>query len=486
MTNTTQNYDYAKSMTLDFSRVQRMLYLSGNNYYFTYSDRAYYSWAQGCTRYTIDGIEYYAILFMPRDSYHINNNMCALRIYRAGQWAPVRETVLDAGHGQAIAYNPDDGYLYISVYLRKNSEGKQYSSNEIMRIKEDDLSADSVSVKSFAHSLYGLKYMESESKLYGTDGNVIVTIDWENQTDSVYLTVPEEFALDSYRPHGNAWSMNSQYYVIGTWIPNQMIVISRDTNKIVWKYNIPEVLDRCNMIGEMESMYLDEDANLWMWTAAALQSPSYSQTDITQVFKTNLKTNQYYQTFPNEAFRNVPVQLYCKLDTNDPNPNGTKEHPFNHVQEAVNYLNYSPYGFGWIYMAANDYQIITLEWAGKTAVISGCDENFNQLQGQTYRQCGGLICRGGNVNVQNLDFNPYCEDLDQGCVEVTYGANAGIFNCEFSPENGYNAAGGLYVRVGNAYLSTVDDSTEWQKKHPGKSFIKLGNGGFCTFKKWYL
>lgn len=478
-------YDYARTKELDLRRVQRMIIGSGNHYYFATKDKAYYSYPQGCCRYVKNGIEYYAILRMPRNAPFTHNNLCELCVYQAGFPTILKHKQIDCGHGQAITYDNVNDCFYISVYLRKRDDETQYTSKQLIKVNESDLTTNELMVKGFPHEYYGLKFLDGV--LYGTEGNFIYKIDFDNSTDEVYLQIPTEYSLETYQPHGNGWTMNKDFYFIATFIPNQLLVISRNNNKLFWKYEIPNIIENGHPIGEIESIDCDDEGNLWVFTGMPLAGPAFSQEDITQVFYTNLKNNGggYYTTLSDIYRSQKALELYV-----DPtkykeavNPNGTKENPFTRIQEAINFATHSDYGMAFISCCNPDFTVVDVESPRCTIDLTYMTTDWKSPPPGERIQVGGVINRGGNIKMNGFEIVPYNDMCNLGCSETTYTNEGMFFNCVARPKQGYTSQSGFFVQHGQQILGLVETEEEFNSAQ-GVPEIANGRGGF-TLKTQY-
>lgn len=482
-------FQYVKTEYLDPPRIHYIRKSNGKNFTF-YKDRPYYSWLQGACRYKVGGVDYIALLFNALNGNYNRNNNCELCVYQVGQSTLLKSAVLSVGHGQAITYNPEDGYFYISYYMWAESNGSNSSSYNIRRVKESDLTTSDEDVHTIQHSCMGLDWIDGEG-LVGSDGDVVVSIDWNNSKSEVMYTIPPKYGLNTYRPHGNGFCMNKDYYCVQAFIPAMVMLFDRKTNELAWIYKTPLVMNQADCIGEVESIQLDDDGTFTMFACHSLQSPMYGTMYVTPVYSQNLKTMAQYPTIepPShvDSFRYVPVSMYVDIDVDDANPDGSQAHPYQYVQEALNYLTYSPYTFGWVYVKGTSYSTITWETPGKHVQLQGVNSNWDAVEDdKKYVNVGELIVRGGSLTAVGLRFAPYCTSEDRGCVVVTYTRDVTIGACDFFPEdpNGNNTTRAVYARMGEVNLATHYSPTDFQSAHDGKYLYAVGNGGVVNKLNW--
>lgn len=146
--------------------------------------------------------------------------------------------------------------------------------------------------------------------------------------DTITLQLPPNYSLQTNRNGGTVWN-NTFYEVFNN--ENTLVGFSLNTGEITNTYNINQ-WQGSNNIAEIESVNFDTDGNIYL-VSQLIGSSTYHGI---YYWISNVNKMGYPNQFGNIATSYTSHQTYyVNCTTTEFNPNGTPNHPFKYLQEAI-------------------------------------------------------------------------------------------------------------------------------------------------------
>ena len=362
--------EFPKSQYIDCKRV--FSFLSQTYDYATATksgdyNAEFYTTLQGACHFVRNGTNY-NVTYQIQDNakaptYY--NNMGNLQIF-TDDGALIFNGLLQAGHGNAITYDPTNDRLLItwsSEYINSISQSSGKISaislaNGVTGILKNSANQIQATVYDFAdYHFSGIDFCENDNKIYAFWQYDCYALDFENLTATLIYNLNGrigETAINSdlLNPlSGSYYNTNQNASIIKDYIfylrfnPNIIIRYNRQLNIFDCVYEIPRTLDNKQYLaGECESISADESGKFYIFCYSEMGHRTISMFKITQCFVGNFKYPAVAPTLSLEPGANVNAKpygrtIYVDYPHANANPTGSKDNPFRNVAEACWYIN---------------------------------------------------------------------------------------------------------------------------------------------------
>lgn len=354
---------------IDYHRIYRHLYDIGDSRRYLSNNVVRPSYVQGATVVTIQGFVYYVYSLIPSPtgaSYGGVENSGIIVIYDSVQGRVSGQIPVVMGHMNSMCYNEKDGYIYISwTSILSNGGTTESSDARISRVAFEDIIGKNVNITDFSETMESVAY---ETKTVNTADTLMVgvgNLSYENKLNENEIYIGARSVVYKYNFETNTigeqlisttlfneiiniqirdgfiWQnaiVKDNYCYLLTYKKSQIMRINLTTQKIEYIYDLSNVMDSGNYaLGEPESLYLDNNGDMYIFSSTRLNDKTYAELDMVQIFKQNIFKN------------NIPLEKAILTDskrrtvyvdntnTEDVTPNGTTDKPFRYVTEAVHW-----------------------------------------------------------------------------------------------------------------------------------------------------
>lgn len=380
----------------------------------------YYSFAQGSTVFTVGGIKYLVVCYVCSNNSNFRyNDNALLVVYNYNTLTALRSITISTGHSNAVAYNPDDGYLYIAHDFHYNHGTTQVPVCQVSRIRFSDLNAETFQTKSvtnadgnaisglskisqicyYNHQLYvGWRY-----RILKFDWNSGTAVDWVNPylSPSDPLQKERGFLANSIVTDGYIYHLHH--------LPSMISRYNLTTKKFDWIYQLPPIQDDYYRLCEPEGIAIDDNLNCTIITCGHPQIKAVCGYDMTQIFTQNLMTHTH--PFSNSrAYNENILEIFVDNTPENTaiNPDGSTDNPFKFLSEAVMYASDYPYSDSIrIFLRSDIHEYIYILSTGKSFNIRSAPDN-QLIKKHIASSTGKPFIGGVHINGCNVSLDSIC------------------------------------------------------------------------------
>lgn len=355
-----------RNFTVETARNWRIA-LPSNTYNSTDFDEELYSFCQGgCVTKnwynpTNPNSRYFIGAFVcSNSSNHKYNDNVDLRVYEwnthYNTFAFIKHKIVSAQHGNSIAVDIDNGYIYVAPSIKYNGGTTQVDSNLLFKYDFDlnEIGVTKINALSKCSNVAvynGDVYVCQD----GNTLNIKKILEWGSAVNGAVVmdfanieTPAPHNSTASYSLSGCGISITDDFIFIGRTGPNAVYRYNRHSNQIDNMYNIGDFGNgHMYPLGEVENISVVDDI---IYIGTCQQSNNLlSYWDYTQMFSFNYINNsecanELYQSRGN-AYRVIHVGDSTSADSvrsayrEFSNPNGLSDNPFALLSEALMYAN---------------------------------------------------------------------------------------------------------------------------------------------------
>lgn len=261
----------------------------------------------------------------------------------------------NVGHGNWLSYNKDLNEIYITKGNTKDVIVVDFDTFNIVKtVNVTTVITDGADMNSFTYDNVAKKYyVNTYLHSYEIDFTTLAVL---NTIEIKWKDYFEMNGIYTYKTQGGNIHNNMIYYT--TLQPQGLVVLNLD-GEIKQVYKVNNFTDPFYLTREPEefSINLDNDEEIILGTTG--QTCNFSEENISQFFKANLKYN-YISNSPN--FNQI-INRYVYIDSNQniPNPNGTEEKPFQTISEALDIVYNRFFSSVELNLADGNYSYFTLD-----------------------------------------------------------------------------------------------------------------------------
>ena len=374
----------------------------------------------------------------------------------------IREKKLPLAHANSITYNPETNKLYVTSLLL-NIEDVNTQLKELYVINYNDLSLDTTitftsltegeGVHSVSYDIETNKYyLATEDALHN---NKITLYEMNiNNYELTKIELPDDTGLLSTTNNNDILVYDNTFYLL-KYSPQVIITYDLETLKLRNIYNINNVTEVGNTVGELENLSIKYDTelkNLVIGTNHIECTNGFYH--MFQYFECNPVYNIENLTPRNQ--NDLSRTLFVDINSTAINPTGTQNNSFKHISEALELAQVIKGGLR-IYLSAGEYPYTNINITNENIIILG-DANTKEnyiIDGMLIDRCNSIYLTGLTINnkstTQEYDLfieyskvklsvidmlsNINCHIYARGCtVEFTYiNHNNYLFYCQTEP-----------------------------------------------------
>ena len=395
-------YNYNTALTFDVKRLGRLLFrLMDNN-----GDAVDFSHLQS---HCEDGS--YVYLFFNADS---TNNCCVRKFNKETKTVVQTATITDGGHGNGCTYCEKNNRIYLV----------ESNTDKVYVLDPSDLSVEATLHTGMDNFTKAIAYDKDRDLFWITRVTGLTTnhgvYGFKHTTDG--LELEQEFTVLNYGNLGTA-TQDIEYYNNAIYMmtskPNNISAISVPDGHLIRSWSVSS--NECT-VGELEGISC-YNGN-WLITSNKLSATRGSY-NVTQFFQANYYDGVQANQTCGECYsklQKIPIPIYVDINSTEFNPDGTIDHPYKEVFEAIDQETCDYKNNARIIVKAGSYDSIGLH-DGADVTIEGQTDNDCAIRGffvssgarlymkkmritrniyyslnNTY---GNLIENGGDVTLQN-------------------------------------------------------------------------------------
>ena len=465
------NNEKLYGMKINSSRIMRKIFIKGENH--INSNSINYSEAQG---FCMINQNICAVAMVDYPKNYLNTN-AKITFINLSNGQVLRELTSEFGHANGLAYNEDDGLLYVGGCTTYNENNEPQLSNYLYVINYETLEIEQIEL---ANEITGIAYDKITKKLYASknNDNSAYIYELDKETYNILNTINlENINIESLGQQNIKINNNIIYRVLA--LPNTLYMYDIDGN-FINKFVFDEFMDKSYYIGELQD--IDFIDNI-MYFNSCILSLQRCPLSILNIGKTSLTKNIQNINNHIDALPYQSITLYVNNNNLSINPNGTQSNPFNELVEAIMFLN-SPVGKKYnaninIVSSNEDYKGCQIS-GGNINLIDG---NNNIIEHLIIKNMSGLELKnlkykGSITNEPNL-YIQYCGNINLYrpiCIDNDTGSNIGILiDSSYVNISGYNENDSFDDMI----INVVGSSQIINKRNPLKNIVKNDTVPMC-------
>lgn len=274
-------------------------------------------------------------------SYDRKSNMVYLKEISKETGETIRSAFLELFHANSLAYNESKGEIYVATNSYIDENFVSQPMNDIIIVDYDTFTIKEIitppSEITNNNHVRSVSYDNKNGVLALADvTDVWIMSDWGTVEKHIVLdmnyTAPITNPIQNHTTNQNTVVYDNKIYST-RYGETGVVVYDIDGNIIQNYYSFD--IDIPTQIGELESIAIEEDGNIYLATAQLIKSTNdvCMLYDIT-IYKSNLKYNGFKNYFYSYDLSNR-VAFYVDCETTNHLQAGTVDKPFKSIQQAI-------------------------------------------------------------------------------------------------------------------------------------------------------
>lgn len=354
-----------------------------------------------------------------------NTNMILLKEVNKNTGSTIRESWLELGHANSIAYNDKDKEIYVAPLFFRNNVELEYTK-EIIIIDYDTFTIkDTITPNIDTDRINGISYDNKNDVLaLSTINTVFIMNDFDSVNKVVNINNSTNILYNSYDVQYLYYYDNLIYQV--KFFENGISVYNLNGENINNYYDFDVELQL--RIGELESITIEENGDIYIAsTQEVISTNSVIKLYDNTILKSNLIKNGIKRVYETGVTTGA-IQYYVDSNTTNKLQVGTQLYPFKHIEQAI---------FAIEFQKRNTLSVINLVGNNKNYgfVLSKSNQQI-QINGNN-NIIYAIELQGQNIQFSNLTINNsilvnVCDGNDESNIYIHNNCDATFRNCIFT------------------------------------------------------